>query len=460
MNIRQFQSECKLCEHLQLHALQQVLAPETLAEVLQECQRQTLRTRKLNHEAIVWWLIALHFYTTLSLGGVFEKITHTLRLLCPALDQQLPVESALTYRRYQLGVRPLQGLFHRVAQPIATPKTPGAFLFGRRLVALDGHRTNLPDTKENAACFGRLHADRGDAAFPQVLGMYLSECGTHATLDAGFWPTATSEHTGARRLLRSVNQGMLLMVDRGLYSFDFVVAVRKRQAHLLARLPAGVKPKRLKQLWDGSWLVGLQPADYKRRAAGEQIVVRLIEYTLDDPTLPGYGEVYRLITTLLLPTRYAAYDLACAYHLRWEQEGSFDEMEIHQQRPDTLLRSKKPVGVLQELYALLIAHYAVRFVMAQAAEQAGLSPLGLSFVRALHLLGEAVNDFCLVAPGEYARLYARLLAEIARRPLPPRRPRCNPRVVKRKMSNFALKRPQHYQMPRLSKPFSEAIVLI
>jgi hypothetical protein len=460
MNIRQFQSECKLSEHLQLHALHQVLGPETITEVLQQCQRQTKRQRKLNLEAMVWWLIAVHFYAHLSLGRVLEKITHTLRLLCPALDAQLPVESALTYRRYQLGVRPLQVLFHRVAQPIATQQTPGAFLFGRRLVAIDGHRSNLPDTKENAACFGRLHADRGDAAFPQVLGMYLSECGTHATLDAGFWPTATSEHQGARRLLRSVDNAMLLMVDRGLYSFDLVVAVRKRQAHLLARLPAGVKPRRLRQLWDGSWLVRLQPADYKRRACGEQIVVRLIEYTLDDPALSGYGESYRLITTLLHPTRYAAYDLAGAYHARWEQEGGFDEMEIHQQRPGTLLRSKKPVGVLQELYALLIAHYAVRFVMAQAAEQAALPPLRLSFVRALHLIGEAVNDFLLVAPSEYARLYVRLLAEIARRPLPARRPRCNPRVVKRKMSNFALKRPQHYQIPQPTKPFAEAIVLI
>lgn len=460
MNIRQLQQECKLADQLQLHALNQVLTPEMIAEVLQECRQQTQRQRKLNLEAIVWWLIALHFYAHLSLGRVFEQITHTLRLLCPALDTQLPGESALTYRRYQLGARPLQHLFQRVAQPIATEKTPGAFLFGRRLVAIDGHRTNLPDTKENAAYFGRLHASRGDAAFPQVLGMYLSECGTHATFDAGFWPTATSEHRGARRLLRSVDKGMLLMVDRGLYSFDFVVAVRARKAHLLARLPAGVKPRRLKQLWDGSWLVCLQPADYQRRRAGAAITVRLIEYTLNDPALPGYGEVYRLITTLLHPTRYAAYDLACAYHARWEQEGSFDEMEIHQQRPDTLLRSHKPVGVLQELYALLIAHYAVRFVMTQAAAQAQLSPLRLSFVRALHLLGVAVHDFCLVAPSEYARVYARLLVEIARRPLPERRPRCNPRVVKRKMSNFALKRPQHYQRPPLSKPFSEAIVLI
>jgi hypothetical protein len=460
MNIRQFQSQCKLPDHLQLHALQQVLTKETIAAVLQECNRDTKRQRKLTQDAILWRLVAVHFYTSLSLGLVFEKLTHTLRLLCPALEAQLPGHSALTYRRYQLGVAPLQVLFRRVCQPMATSQTPAAFLWGLRLVALDGHRTNLPDTPQNAAYFGRQHGARGEAAFPQVLGVYLSECATHAILDAGFWPSATSEHTGARRLLRSVGEGLLLMVDRGLYSFEFVVAVRHRQAHILARLPAGGKPMRRKRLLDGSWLVVLPPSDYKRRASGEQVLVRLIEYTLDDPALPGYGQLYRLITPLLDPVSSAAHELACTYHARWEQEGSFDEMEVHQQRADTLLRSKKPVGVLPELYALLIAHYAVRFVMCQAAEQAGLSPLRMSFVRSLHLIGESVHDFALVAACEYARLYRRLLDAIARRVLPERRLRCNPRVVKRKMSNFALKRAEHRKIRQPTKPFHEAIILI
>lgn len=98
---------------------------------------------------------------------------------------------------------------------MATPQTPGAFRFGRRLMAIDGTVEDLPDTPENVAVFGRHHSDCGQAAFPQVQSVYLAECGTHAIVEAGFWPCHTSERLGAFRVLRSVTSDMLVMWDRG-----------------------------------------------------------------------------------------------------------------------------------------------------------------------------------------------------------------------------------------------------
>lgn len=178
------------------------------------------------------------------------------------------------------------------------------------------------------------------------------------------------------------------------------------------------------------------------------MLVRLVEYTLTDPTLPGYGERYRLVTTLLSQSQYPAWELACCYHERWELELTIDELDRHQRLAGRTLRSLKPVGVIQELYGLLIAHYCVRSLMHEAALAAALDPDRLSFVPALRVIGDALPEFQMVAPEHLPALAARLLRDIAAKRLPERRPRSNPRAVKRKMSNFHLKRPDPEPPPR------------
>jgi hypothetical protein len=349
MILRQLAAESKLCQHLELPALQQVISTETIRKVVQECSKQVKRQRKLNAEATVWVLIASQLFSHLSFGMVIEKIAYGLRVLWPQAQEALPGESALTYRRYQLGVRPLVCLFRAICKPMATPDTPGAFRFGLRLMALDGHITNVPDTPENAAYFGRSKNDRGQSAWPQVQGVYLCECGTHAVVDVGFWPYGTGEQKGATRLLRSVSEGMLLMWDQGLHAYERLEAARKRGAQILVRLPAHVKPEYRCRLEDGSYLVWLTHPDPKKKRAGEGMLLRMVVYTLTDPERVGYQETHRLLTSLLDCKVAPALELIEGYHERWEEEILLDEIETHQQRSDTLLRSRKPLGVLQEL---------------------------------------------------------------------------------------------------------------
>jgi hypothetical protein len=289
--------------------------------------------------------------------------------------------------------------------------------------------------------------------------VYLAECGTHAIVDAGFWPCHTSERVGGYRLLRGLRGDMLVLWDRGFHDYDMLVEARLRGAHVLSRLPSHVKPQRLRLLPDGSMLATLRPSDYQRRKQGERLVVRVITYTITDPSLPGFGETYRVLTTLLDPCQAPAHGLACAYHERWEIELVVDEVDTHQRLAGRTLRSLKPVGVIQELYGLLLAHYAVRVLMHEAALQAELDPDRLSFVHALEVVRDAVPEFQLVVPEQVPLLYGRLLQDIAAKRLPERRPRCNPRVVKRKMSNFKLKRAEHARPPKLERSFRDAIVV-
>jgi Transposase DDE domain len=241
-----------------------------------------------------------------------------------------------------------------LAEPGSAPE---AFLFGLRLMALDGTVIDLPDTPENVRVFGKRRSPRGTSAWPQARMVAISECSTHAVLDAGVWPHDFDERSAGRRLLRSVGEGVLLLWDRGLHSFEMVQATLARGCELLGRLPRTVQPgPPLATLDDGTQLVWVRPAEYGRRKQGERVLVRLIRYTLEDPNRPGHRLEHGLITSLVDPERAAAQELVVAYHWRWEFELAIEELKSHQRAPHMPVRSKIAVGVVQEIYGLLIAH--------------------------------------------------------------------------------------------------------
>ena len=209
--LREIKAESKFSQELSLEVIGRVVPKAAITAVLADAGICEQRERKLNLVVTVLLMIAMNIYSRTSIGGVMRKIAGGLRYIWPDADYQVASDSAISYRRYQVGARPLVALFHRLCHPMATPDTPGAFLFGLRLMALDGTVEDVPDTPANLAAFGRYHGGRGDAAFPQVQAVYLAECGTHAIVDAGFWPCHVSEKALASRLLRSVGPGMLVL---------------------------------------------------------------------------------------------------------------------------------------------------------------------------------------------------------------------------------------------------------
>jgi hypothetical protein len=253
---------------------------------------------------------------------------------------------------------------------------------------------------------------------------------------------------------------MLLPLDRGFYSFEMIERTRARGAHVLVRVPASVTLRVRWRLPDGSYWAYIYPADAQRRHRGDHLLVRVIVYTLTDPARPGYSATHRLVATLLNAREAPALELVCAYHDRWEIELTIDEIDSHQRLVRQPLRSQRPVGVVQELYGLLLAHYAVRAIMADAASQAEVAPTSLGFVQSVELIRSALDDFQLVAPTDHARLYQRLLRDIAACRLPPRAGRTNPRVVKRKMSKFALKRGKPTPASQLLVAFETTIHIL
>jgi hypothetical protein len=274
-------------------------------------------------------------------------------------------------------------LFDRVAEPLAVKDTPGCWLAGRRLVAIDGTCLDLADTPANDAFFGRPGVMKGErSAFPQARVVALAECGTHALFEAVVGPYTTSENALSRELLDRLTPGMLCVADRGFYSFEAWQRASKTGADLLWRVKDELKLESIKDLPDGSWLAQVfhSTRDTKRQ---HPITVRVITYTIEDGREPAGP--FRLITTILDHRKASAVELAGAYTQRWEMETVLDELKTHQRGPRSVLRSKSPDLVLQEIWGHLCVHYAIRVLMFDAAVHAGRDPDRVSFVAALRI---------------------------------------------------------------------------
>ena len=412
------------------------------------------RCRKLPDRFMLLCCVLRGLYADTALPQVLRRIVGPR-----AAGADAATAGALRQARYRLGARPVAALFRAVCRPLATAATPGAFLFGRRLMALDGTTVASPDTPGNVRAFGRRRTPRGSSAWPQALLVLLVECGTRAVCDAGVWPGQADERRAGRRLLRSVGPGTLLLWDRGFQNVAMVEATTARGADFLGRLPAAVRPVPVQAPADGTQLVRLRPFDHPRRRRGAHVVVRLIRSTLDDPRRPGHRVEHRLVTALLDPAVAPARAFVTAYHRRWEVALALDEVQAHQ-RPPRPLRSRKPVGVLQAIDGLPIAHDLVRAAMVEAASEAKAAPLRLSFTGALRLIRDQRPRAQHLGAHAYRRLARHLQRSVAAQRLPHRAERSNPRVVKQKMSNFRVKTAAHRRWPQPSKPFAEAVVLL
>jgi hypothetical protein len=351
-------------------------------------------------------------------------------------------------------------LFHKICRPLATKDTQGAFLFGYRLMAVDGTVEDVPDTPENKAAFKRQVGSRGASAFPQLRNVHLVETGTHAICDSVIRGYQYGERSAALRLLRSVDEGMLLMWDRGFHSYEMVKKTLRKGAQFLGRVPANTIFKPIKILPDGSFISEIF-SDSKDRSSGlNGIKVRIVEYTIDDPGREGHRETHRLITSLLDHKVAPAKKLALEYHQRWEIEITFDEIDTHQRVRREPLRSQKPVGVIQEMYGMLIAHYLVRFFMHEAALKSQKKPTRLSFIGTLRIIRRKIILFQIAEPEKQVKMYNAMLREISKKELPPRSNRSNSRVIKKKMSKFMMKRAVHRKKNTSQKTMEEAIILL
>ena len=381
-------------------ALSTVIPAAKIQQAIEATQSQAERQRRLPTELVVALVNGMSLWSQESIIDVLKNLANGWSNQWIRLGQwwQVPSKSAISEARQRVGPQGMSWLFALVARPLATRNTPGAFLNGLRLMAIDGTVFDVPDTAANARVWGYPGSRPGtQAAFPKVRLVMLVEVGTHVVTDALLCPYRMGERVRALRLLRSVTAGMLLMWARGLHSYKMVRAILARGCHLLGRVPANAKFEVVQTLADGSYLSWLAPDGKSKRKGGTRILVRVIEYTIAED---DQQQVYRLITDLLDIALFPALLLAREYHQRWEAETTLDELKTHLNGRKTPIRSKQPRLVVQEIYGWLLAHWAVRCLMFQAAQSAEMSPLRLSFTGTLRVVRRAVAKFQDTQPEE------------------------------------------------------------
>lgn len=394
------ESDRRLSDLVSVGVLTRVFPPELVDRVIADAGRTELRHRSLPARVMAYFSIGMALYSEGSYEDVLAQLTDGLSWASGWQDSfSPPSKSAIFQARVRLGHEPLAALFDRVATPIGADTTPGVWLAGRRLVAIDGTCLDVADTAANAEHFSRPGVNKGEqAAFPQARVVALAECGTHAIFAAQVGRYSQSEITLSDPLLDRLEPGMLLLADRGFFSYALWRKAIATGADLLWRVRMGgtaPKPTHVEDLPDGSWLAhlrGLTPAAERRQ---EPMLVRVVDYAVDDGR--ENPATYRLFTTLLDPSEVTAVDLAAAYAQRWEIESTFDELKTHQRGPRTVLRSKSPDLVLQEIWGHLCCHYAIRSLMAQAATHSGHDPDRISFVAALRIARQT-----LAHPGDFS----------------------------------------------------------
>ena len=386
----------RVTDHISLGVIAKTFPLARIESILADTGAASQRQRDLPAHVMVYYAIALALYMTASTREVLRCLLEGLRWLWGDEVVTVASKSAISQARTRLGDKPLEQLYQQTVAPIATPETRGAWYRHWRVVSLDGSCLEVADTVDNGDAFGRPSASRGESAFPQLRFVALVENGTHVLFGTRLGAYSEGELTLARDVVPALRKGMLCLADRHFPGYELWQQATAAGADLVWRTRTNARLDRDQILPDGSYLSRLYASTSDRRHECNGIVVRAIDYWLDG--IEGADPIYRLVTTILDPQAAPAEEVAALYHERWEIEGALDELKTHLRGARIVLRSKTPELVQQEFWGLLLAHYAVRGLMHEAALKADEDPDRLSFLHAVRVIRRKLPLYAAFSP--------------------------------------------------------------
>jgi hypothetical protein len=387
----------RITDYISLGVIARFFPAEKVHEVLKQTHRASIRERDLPAHVVIYYVIALALYMRSSYREVLRCLLEGVQwLLDPSAQVRVAGKSGISQARTRLGAAPVKKLYDAVVAPIAEKRTKGAWYRQWQLVSLDGSTLDVADTAENDAAFGRPGSSRGSSAFPKIRFVALLENGTHVLWGAHMDKYATDELTLAEKVIPALRPGMLCLADRFFPSYKLWRMAAKTGADLLWRTRQNARLDVEQRLPDGSYLSRIYASTSDRRNRRKGIVVRVIDYRLNN--VAGAEALYRLITTILDHRQAPAKELAALYHERWEIETALDELKTHLRGAQIVLRSKTPELVQQEFFGLLMAHFAIRGLMHEAALKADADPDQLSFLHAVRVVQRRMARYGAIPP--------------------------------------------------------------
>ena len=387
----------RITDYISLGVIAKTFPATAVSSALSHTGKTSIRQRDLPAHLVVYYVIALSLYMQSSYREVLRCLLEGIKwLLGPEAIIKVTGKSGISQARTRLGWEPMRQLHDEVVKPIAVEATKGAWYKSWRLVSIDGSTLDTADEKGNEEAFGRPSASRGSSAFPQLRFVSLVENGTHVLFGTRMGAYKTGEITLAKGVLSSLCRGMLCLADRNFYGFQLWKQASATGSDLLWRVKKNLCLPCEKRLSDGSYLSRVYESLKDQRRKENGVVVRVIEYRLEG--VEGSESIYRLLTTILDHEKAPVTELAALYHERWEIETALDELKTHLRGSKIVLRSKTPDLVRQEFYGLLMAHFAIRGLMHEAALKANEDPDRLSFLHAVRVIRRKIASFAVTPP--------------------------------------------------------------
>jgi hypothetical protein len=389
----------RITDYISLGVITKTFPLSSIGPVLSNTGKSSIRQRDLPAQVVVYYVIALALYMQSSYREVLRCLLEAVQWLRdPSVGVRGAGKSGISQARTRLGWEPLRQLHDELVKPVAVRSTRGAWYRSWRLVSLDGSTLDVADEKANEDAFTRPGASRGSSAYPQVRFVSLVENGTHVLFGSQMDSYRTGEITLAKAVLPRMRSGMLCLADRNFFGFELWQLAQATGADLLWRMKKNMRMACEKRLTDGSYLSRVYPSERDWRHKTNGIVLRVVDYRLEG--IEGSEPIYRLATTVLDPGKAPAGELAALYHERWEIETAFDELKTHLRGAKIILRSKTPDLVRQEFYGLLMAHFAIRGLMHEAALKADEDPDRLSFLHAVRVIRRKMAVYGAIPPCE------------------------------------------------------------
>ncbi|MGH8920658.1 MAG: IS4 family transposase [Actinomycetes bacterium] len=404
--------------------LTRIVPFEMVDAALAETGALQRRVRDLPSRVVVYLLLGAALFAELGYGQVWARMIAGL----DGLSVAAPTAGALAQARRRVGVAPLRALFELLRGPAAGLSMRGVSWRGRLVCAIDGTILGCPDTGANLAVYQRGGGYQGGTGYPLARVLALVACGTRTIIDATFGTDRVGETSYAHHLLGALRPGMIVLADRNFAARDWLEAAADTGADLLVRVKIGRNLPVLRRLGTEGYLSRIG-----------RLEVRVITAHITVATDIGQrSEAYRLVTTVLDPA-CPAREIVALYHQRWEIETTYLELKSTT-LGGRVLRARTPLGVAQEIYALLITYQALRIAISDAVQtQPDTDPDRASFTIALN----TARDRLTAATGVLTDTdtVIDLIGAIGRAVLdhlmPARRARSNPRVVKRAISVYA-----------------------
>jgi hypothetical protein len=395
----------RLSDKLMVAELHKFFPLDVVTECLRSAEKSTQRVRELPNEFMTYYPAILCMYRDASQQEALRCMAEGLYFLHGLRDFKVTGKSGISQARSRVGSAPIKAVFDRCAVPLAKPGSVGCFYKGLRLVAIDGSELNLDDCPENDEYFGRSKNQHGAGAYPKANIVGLVEIGTRAVFGLSVGKYKASENELALDVIPKLTTGMVCIADQLFMSFKLFKAASETGAELLFRGREDRKVKKEQVLSDGSFITTIYDSqDDRKREHG--IKVRCVEFNAEIQFLNGSKTIttYRLFTTLLDHESYPLDELAALYRERWEFETMLDELKTHLMGSQPL-RSRTPDLVIQEAYGMVMAHYAIRAIMYDAAKSTKLDPDELSFTHSKNVVVRSIPKIGAFPPSTTSCAY-------------------------------------------------------